>query len=113
MIQTILDKISGKIPPGAKRSGKWSAVRALHLASHPSCTACGGTKKLEVHHIAPFHTNPLLELEPSNLITLCELGKNGIVCHLAIGHLGNYKTINPVSPEDAQWWGDKIKGRDK
>lgn len=53
---------------------------------------CGGTKNLEVHHVKPFHIDPTLELDPTNLITLCEeMSKE---CHLKKGHLGNWKKVN-------------------
>ena len=73
-----------------ERSGKWPAVRAHHLVKEPCCAWCGGTVKLQVHHIRPFHLYPQLELDDSNLITLCEDPKHN--CHLLIGHLGNFRT---------------------
>lgn len=67
-----------------KRSPHWPTVRKHHLEAHPTCAACGNKKKLQVHHEKPFHTDPKLELEPTNLITLCEaVGKD---CHLLYGH---------------------------
>ena len=68
-------------------------------------------KTLEVHHIKPFHLHPELELDFNNLITLCESGANGIVCHRAIGHLGNYRSFNIDVKEDAKKIGEKIKTR--
>lgn len=55
-----------------RRSPHWSTVRKAHLEKHPACEVCGATAKLEVHHKLPFHLHPALELEGSNLITLCE-----------------------------------------
>jgi len=55
---------------------------------------CGGTKAVEVHHLIPFSIAPDLELDPHNLITLCERKKYGINCHLLVGHLGNYRRFN-------------------
>ena len=72
-----LDALAGKHPIGVMRSDQWPKVRKTHLASHPTCELCGGEKKLEVHHMRPFHLHPELELEPSNLITLCEADKGG------------------------------------
>jgi len=77
-----------------KRSSQWESLRLKWLQHHPCCAVCGSTSKLEVHHIKPFHTHPELELDPGNLVTLCENKKKGINCHLFAGHLGNYKTIN-------------------
>ena len=79
---------------GAKRSDKWPAVRKAHLVKEPFCQWCGGTKNLEVHHMHPFHLNPSLELDDSNLITLCECV--GAECHLHHGHLDNWKGFNPT-----------------
>lgn len=96
---------------GAVRSSQWPIVRHVHLREHPTCEVCGGTDTLEVHHIRPFHLHPELELEPANLMTLCESGKNGIVCHRAIGHLGNYKSFNVEAANDAFTLRMKIKNR--
>ena len=72
------------VPPlgvvGAARSGKWPAVRAEYLRLHPTCEACGTDRELNVHHVHPFHEHPELELQMSNLITLCRTH------HLALGH---------------------------
>jgi 5-methylcytosine-specific restriction endonuclease McrA len=111
MIQRIKDIIQGKIKLRDRRSSKWSRIRNIHLKEKPKCAACGGHKKLEVHHIKPFNKYPELELEPSNLITLCESKKNGVNCHLLFGHLGNYKTINPTVLEDVLTWFNKITQR--
>jgi hypothetical protein len=74
----------------AIRSPKWKDVRKTHLLSHNSCAACGKKKNLEVHHIKPVHTHPELELDPDNLITLCENS-----CHILYGHLMDFKSWNP------------------
>lgn len=94
--------------PKKKRSNQWAKVRANHLKKNGSCAACGSTKKLEVHHIVPFSDNPELELDPNNLITLCENAKGGIICHLCIGHKGDYKDENPNVVEDAKWVKERI-----
>lgn len=74
------------------RSPHWGAVRAKHLQTEGACRWCGTKHCLSVHHVQPFHLHPELELEQSNLITLCELiGRN---CHLKRGHLGNWKKAN-------------------
>lgn len=100
IIKHAKDVIAGKTKLFSKRSSKWPALRKSFLEENSSCAACGGTNHLEVHHIEPFHENPALELDPSNLITLCDkLGKDN--CHLEIGHLGNFKNKNPNVREDA------------
>ena len=80
------------------RSAKWPAVRAKFLKDHPYCTACGGLKQLEVHHIRPFHIEPAAELDPTNLVTLCE--KRG--CHFAFGHGYDWKAAMPGARFDAE-----------
>jgi 5-methylcytosine-specific restriction protein A len=88
------DRIQGKAPKGSKRSPKWPALRKKHLKENPKCAHCGSVKKLEVHHLKPFHAHPELELDPKNLITLCESKERGVDCHRFVGHLGNYRLIN-------------------
>jgi 5-methylcytosine-specific restriction endonuclease McrA len=88
------------------RSYSWTTVRKKHLENHPYCAACGRNKKLEVHHIKPFYLNPELELDPSNLITLCD-----DPCHFVFGHLMNYKSWNTNVVKDCETYYDKIKNR--
>src|SRR5579863_7210220 len=96
-------------PGDSKRSDKWPALRKKFLAGKV-CAVCGGKKKLEAHHIKPFHLFPALELDPSNLIALCE-GNKEINCHLGIGHLGSFKSYNETVVTDAQYIGEKVKNR--
>jgi hypothetical protein len=72
---------------------------------------CGGSEKLEVHHKQPFHLQPEFELDPDNLITLCEANKGGVNCHLFVGHLGSFKSFNPNVMADAAAWLQKLKSR--
>lgn len=97
LFKAIKEAVKGK--PLSLRSPEWETVRKSHLKSFPNCAACGANDNLQVHHIKPFHLHPELELEQSNLITLCE-GKHNR-CHLNIGHLGNWKKENPSVVEDA------------
>lgn len=60
----------------------------------PACMACGHRGRgLQVHHIKPFHLHPNLELDPNNLITLCEI--KGREHHLLLGHLDDWESYNP------------------
>ena len=104
----IRDRIQGKAEKGQKRSRKWGKVRKLHLKVNPKCVVCGSKVKREVHHIIPFSIAPDLELDHANLMTLCENKKYGINCHLLIGHLGNYRRVNPSAELDALTWGFKL-----
>ena len=79
---------------GFDRSSRWPAVRAKHLEDHPCCTACGGTKNLEVHHVIPYHVDNSKELSPENLQTLCGLPRN---CHWCVGHGFDWKAWRPDS----------------
>lgn len=89
------------------RSSQWRTVRKQFLSEHPACAACGGTESLTVHHIVPFHVDISKELDPDNLLVLCE--KYG--CHLRIGHLLSWQSYNVDARKDAKIWLDKIKNR--
>ena len=97
-IKKVIRKIKDPGSHGEKRSKEWSKVRKKHLEKEPFCAACGGENKLQVHHCEPFHLYPELELDPNNLITLCE---NKNKDHLKVGHLGNFKNYNPNVKHDA------------
>ena len=108
-LERIRDLANGKLGLLQVRSPKWSEVRTAFVKEHPTCEVCGGTDKRQVHHIQPFHTHPERELDPSNLITLCE-SKAGNH-HLWWGHLGSFKSWNMDVREDAKKWGAKIRAR--
>ena len=91
-----------------KRSSKWRKVRNAFKKKNPKCLCCGGKIKIEIHHILPFHSHPELELEESNLMTLCEREKYGINCHQLIGHTGNYRKINHSAELDSIIWNYKL-----
>lgn len=80
------------------RSSGWPRVEKHFKASSPTCAACGSAVRLQVHHQHPFHLHPELELEPSNLISLC-MGPHD--CHILIGHGDNFKAYNPNVAADA------------
>lgn len=92
------------------RSPEWPKVRAKHLRLHPTCRACGGTHKLQVHHRLPFHRHPELELDPTNLVTLCGEPRP---CHLWLGHLDSYDSWNVDVFEDSDAMRTKIENRPK
>lgn len=90
---------------GAPRSSHWYSVRQQFVEDHPRCEACGTTGNLNVHHVKPFHEHPELELEPSNLITLCREH------HFRVGHdpdgpwkpkRPNWKASNPLVREHCE-----------
>lgn len=96
------DVLVGKSPSLKLRSRLWPKARLEHLARQPTCQVCGVSWSLEVHHILPFHQYPDLELCPSNMITLCQSKAGGVNCHLAVGHLGDYRRFNPHVVEDSE-----------
>lgn len=87
----------------AVRSPSWSAVRKKHIEKQPCCQACGSCKRPEVHHIIPVHVDPSKELDPNNLITLCDK-----YCHFIFGHLMNYKSWNDNVVEDSRVYYKKV-----
>ena len=98
---------------GIARSPRWPAVEKVHLASQPQCVCCepgqSPTAGLQVHHIFPFHYcialgRPDLELDPRNLITLCEDedGRQGQDHHLLVGHLDDFESSNLQVVTDAE-----------
>lgn len=56
-----------------RSSSIWKRKRAEILKrDHKQCKICGGKSHLQVHHIYSLDTHPMLKLENSNLITLCD-----------------------------------------
>lgn len=90
------------VEPFGARSPQWGAVRARHLEQFPTCAVCERNAMLNVHHIKPYHLYPELELEPGNLVTLCEWPS--LNCHLFVGHLLSWKLYNPNVIADARRW---------
>ena len=96
------------------RNPEWNKLRRLHLKRYPKCAVCGAIKRDNVaHHIMPVQRHPKLEMDPTNLITLCERGKFGANHHLFIGHLQNYQSYNEHVIRDAVYWRTRIKNRPK
>ncbi len=86
---------------GHPRSPEWPRVEQEHRLREPACVACGYKgRDLQVHHIKPFHLHPHLELEPDNLITLCQA--RGREHHLLLGHLDEWGSYNEHVRYDAK-----------
>lgn len=96
-LKKIVVGVARELHKAVTRSPEWPRIRREHLKLHPMCAACGGTRLLQVHHKQPFHLKPELELEPTNLITLCM----GNLCHIEIGHGDDFKALNPNVQVDA------------
>jgi hypothetical protein len=76
------------------RSKLWNKTRIAFIKKNPFCAYCKSITYLQVHHIKPFHIWPELELNPENLVVLCE--NPNINCHFKIGHLEDWKSYNPL-----------------
>ncbi len=105
MINWIRDLFDPAVFGGRRRSKHWRRVRNEHIKKFPLCAVTGSKKKVEVHHIEDFSSNPVRELDPTNLISL----RRDI--HLLFGHCGNYKSINPDVVKDAELWKTKLQNR--
>lgn len=116
MIYTTPSPINQSINPTAKpklskrRHKDWPMFRYLILGKRPRCAYCGTTKKVELHHIEPYHEAPERELDPANVIPLCESISN---CHLTQGHLGNYMQANPTIKNDCEQYQAKKSDANK
>lgn len=97
------------------RSPDWEKVRDEFVKNNPTCAFCGGGTNLNVHHKKPFHLFPQLELDPSNLMTLCRTSEilDGADCHYIIGHFGNWKSFNPNVDADAERYLNELLSRPK
>jgi 5-methylcytosine-specific restriction protein A len=94
---------------GMPRAGGWRTARTRHLEANPFCLACGAVKGLNVHHEKPFHLFPHLELDPDNLVTLCESPSHN--CHFFLGHLLDWRSWNVDVRKLAAMIRELIKGR--
>ena len=83
-----LRRLFGYAEYGVLRSSGWSKVRANWIKANPKCLACGTTHNLDVHHIKPYHLFPELELDTTNLVTLCRKH------HYEIGHFRDWRKYN-------------------
>ena len=109
MFASLFRQLRGLDRLGGRRSPQWFSLRKWFLEGK-ICAVCGKTDRLEAHHIEPFHINPSRELDPKNLIALCE-GMKSVNCHLWFGHLGDYRGCNPDVVSDASVWNKKMGER--
>ena len=99
----------GEPMPCFARSPDWPRVRKAHLGEHPACEGCGTQNDLEVHHLHPVFAFPDLELDPSNLVTLCGDGARG--CHFRLGHCFSWFAWNIHVLDDCQLQRQRIATR--
>jgi hypothetical protein len=88
----IYERVKGRTP-------YWRQCRKDFLERYPTCAACGGKAHLGAHHIEPFEFSPSLEIDWTNLITLC---MGHLECQLHIGCGGDYLFYNPHVVKDAK-----------
>jgi hypothetical protein len=101
---------------GVARSPHWPTVERHFIESHPACAACGVTKGVQAHHVAPFHFcilvgRPDLELDPRNLVSLSESEKclTEVNYHLLLGHADNFQSSNLLVVSDIPRFYGKIE----
>jgi hypothetical protein len=82
---------------------RWRKARKEHLKHEGCCQMCSILRKLEVHHIRPWHLAPDLRYESSNLITLCR------ECHFRFGHWLSWRSFNPQIRELCEYAQDQRK----
>ena len=93
-----------------QRSAAWKSLRKRHLRDNPRCEACGSTENVVPHHVVPVRLDPSKELDPNNLVSLCE-GRT-FNCHLFFGHLKRWDRHNPKVFDDAKAWRARIEESD-
>ena len=105
LLQFLKDKWRGNLF-GAARSSQWSQTKRDFEILHPKiCPVCGTKKKIELHHLKPFHLSPELENDFNNLMWGCRDH------HYFVYHLMSWKSFNINAKEDAKVWLEKIKNR--
>lgn len=67
------------------------AMKAYDKSRDNTCEYCGRKGNADVHHVKDISHHPELAAEKSNMICLCRKPQ----CHLIIGHMGDFKGINP------------------
>lgn len=109
----LLDLLVVDVPPqpflGKPRHRDWDEAAHAFLLKNPTCAACGTRKRLQVHHKKPFHLHPELELDPDNLIVLCDAPYHH--CHFIVGHSMDWTSFNPAVAEDAARQLERIRTR--
>lgn len=93
-LKNILFSLFSYYPPlgGVPRSPKFSAIlKELAKYIPKVCPWCGSKFFVEGHHFEEaYQENPSRELDPTNLAWACRVKR----CHMAHGHLGDFRSIN-------------------
>ena len=90
---------------GVARSPIWYKIAKDFVRTHPKCEMCMTNTDLNVHHIQPFHLNPLLELDTTNLMTLCRHD------HFLWGHFGKWASFNKDVKKDISDYRSRVLNR--
>ena len=91
---------------GAVRGPLWSKTKREYAKIHPKvCPFCKTTKKIELHHIFPYHLFPQYENSFWNLVWACR------DCHFKFCHHLDWSAFNPNVLEDIKWYKEKIENR--
>ena len=106
ILQWLIDKWRGIPLGGIARSSKWGRTKRDYEIIHPKlCSVCGTKKKVELHHLLPFHLYPKLENDFNNLIWGCRDH------HYFVYHLMDWSAYSSTAKEDAKIWNNKITNR--
>lgn len=84
----------------SERSPEWRELRNEFIRENPRCAVCDSESDVQAHHVKMYKFWPNLELDKTNLVTLCTSKRLGFNCHQMIGHGGSFKYYNPFVKED-------------
>lgn len=76
---------------GPRDSYAYRKAMQSYRDSHPDCEFCkrpGTRGSIEVHHKLPVSVAPELAADTANMVSLCKK------CHLAVGHLHDFRDYN-------------------
>lgn len=96
-VSTVITGLAREKKKAKERSPHWATFRKAWLKENPACAGCGSKMLPQVHHVESFHEHPEKELLKSNVLTLCMWR----LCHLHIGHKGNFEDTNENVRQDA------------
>ena len=96
---------------GTPRVAGWAKLAKVHLRVYPACQVCGRRTNVVPHHKLPVSFRPDLELDPDNLVTLCNGHRSFGGCHQWVGHLGDPHSYNPDVMPDIDIWREKMAAK--
>ena len=111
ILNTILNLFRPDTSFGARRDKDWRR-ESKAFKKGKVCAMTGTKKKLQVHHVFPVWLFPEKEMDKRYWIVLSGKKLYGVVPHLFLAHLGNYRRYNPNIVKDAAKWYNILKGRE-